>query len=48
MGPWLELIYGRAGQIAVTVCQRLCPVIRRAVMSGLFGVCRGSSPGRGS
>lgn len=48
MGAYLELIYGDAGQIAMTVCQRLWPVIQRAVMSGLFAVCRGSSLGPGS
>lgn len=41
----MELIYGNAGQIAATVRQGLCPVIETAVMTTLFAVCRGASPG---
>lgn len=48
MGAWLELIYSDAGQIAVTECQRLCPVIQRVVMSGLFAESRSLGLGPGS
>ena len=44
MWAYVEFIYGGAGQITMTVCSRLCPVIQEAVMSGPFAVCRESSP----